>query len=221
MEELGHGGRSREETAGSARTRWSARATGTCSSPSTPTRERMRSSASSTGITAVLYLAPRTGRARAKPLCGLAQGGLVPGEEATTAQDEQGEKAGGDEDLADPQGEAHVLVDRGKDDEDALEEDGDPSHEENHHEDLVAGGRPSCQPLQEVGEGDQPAPDERGPGDLPPRRIEEAVQEEARLDGHVAVPDHEVLGKEEVHPHHAHGEGELGHVLDARRRDLG
>src|SRR6266436_5838951 len=155
----------------------------------------MRSSASSTGITAALYLAPRTGGARAKPLLRLAQGGLVHGEEATTAQDEQGEKAGGDENLADPQGEPHVLVDRGKDDEDALDEDGDPSHEENHHEDLVAGGRPSRQPLQEVGEGDQPAHDESGPGDLPPRRIEETVQEEARLDGHVAVPDHEVREK--------------------------
>src|SRR5438093_2685881 len=101
MEELGHGGRSRAETAGSARTRCRARARGTCSSPSTPTRERMRSSASSTGITAVLYLAPRSGGARAQSLPGLAEERLVLGEEAPAAQHEQSEEAGGDQDFLD------------------------------------------------------------------------------------------------------------------------
>src|SRR5215471_8824173 len=58
MEELGHGGRSRLATADSASTRCRARPSGTCSSPSTPMRERMRSSASSTEITTVLYSLP-------------------------------------------------------------------------------------------------------------------------------------------------------------------
>src|SRR4029450_6348458 len=175
MEELGQGGRSREATAGSASTRWSDRPRGTCSSPSTPTRDKMRSSASSTGITAVLYLASRFAGGAREGVGGVAKDVLVQGEEAAAAQDEQGEEARGDEDLADPQGKAHVLVDGGEDDEDALDEDGDPSHEEDGHGDLVAKGRAAGQALQEIREGNQPAHDEDGPGDLSPRRIEEAV----------------------------------------------
>src|SRR6266511_2026647 len=55
MEELGQGGTSRLETTLSARTRRNARVSGTCSSPSTPTRARIRSRASSTEITRALY----------------------------------------------------------------------------------------------------------------------------------------------------------------------
>src|SRR5215475_14439658 len=221
MEEFGHGGRSRFATAGSASTRWRARLSGTCSSPSTPMRERMRSSASSTEITPVLYpLPPKTGGGGGSS-ARLTQEVLVLGEEALTAQGEEGEEAGGDQDLADPQREAYVLVEGREDDEDALHEDGDPAHEEDDHENLVTRGRTPRQPLEQVREGNEPAHDEDGPRDLPPRRIEEAAQEEARLDRDVAVPDDQVLREEEVHPEHAHGEGELGHVLDPRWRDLG
>src|SRR5882672_848043 len=153
MEEFGQGGRSRLETADSASTRWSARASGTCSSPSTPTRERIRSSASSTEITAVLYPAPPPRRARERPLAGLAEERLVPGQEAPAAQDEEREEAGGDEDLTDPQREGDVLVDGREDDHDAFDEDRDPAHEEDHREDLVTRGWASRQPLQKVREG--------------------------------------------------------------------
>src|SRR5262252_2651111 len=206
MDEFGHGGRSRFATAGSASTRWRARPSGTCSSPSTPMRERMRSSASSTEITPVLYpLPPKTGGGGGSS-ARLTQERLVLGEEALTAQGEEGEEAGGDQDLADPQREAYVLVEGREDDEDALYEDGDPAHEEDHREDLVTRGRTPRQPLEQVREGNEPAHDEDGPRDLPPRRIEEAAQEEARLDRDVAVPDDQVLREEEVHPEHAHGE---------------
>src|SRR5499427_4074818 len=221
MDEFGHGGRSRFATAGSASTRWRARPSGTCSSPSTPMRERMRSSASSTEITSVLYPLPPAAGGRGGSSARLTQERLVLGEEPLPAQREEGEEAGGDQDLPDPQGEAHVLVDGREDDEDALHEDGDPTHEEDHREDLVARGRTTREPLEEIREGNEPAHDEDGPGDLSPRRIEEAVQEEARFDRHVTVPDDQVLGEEEVHPKHGHGEGELGHVLDSRGRDLG
>src|SRR5215813_10257853 len=220
MEEFGHGGRSRFATAGSASTRWRAQPSGTCSSPSTPMREGMRSSASSTEITRVLYPFPPAAGGDGSS-AGLTQEGLVLGEEALTAQGEEREEAGGDQNLPDPQGETHVLVDGREDDEDALHEDGDPAHEEDDREDLVTRGRAPREPLEQVREGNEPAHDEDGPGDLSPRRIEEAAHEEARLDRDVAVPDDQVLREEEVHPHHAHGEGELGHVLYTRRRDLG
>src|SRR5262249_2948529 len=100
------------------------------------------------------------------------------------------------------------------DDEDALHEDGDPAHEEDHYENLVTRGRTTREPLEQVREGNEPAHDEDSPGNLSPRRIEEAVQEEAGCDRHGAVPADKVLGEEEVHPKHGHGEGELGHVLD-------
>src|SRR5262252_1106955 len=220
MEEFGHGGRSRFATTGSASARWRARASGTCSSPSTPMRERMRSSASSTEITRVLYpLPPAAGGDGSS--AGLTQERLVLGEEALPAQGEEREEAGGDQNLPDPQGETHVLVDGREDDEDALHEDGDPAHEEDDREDLVTRGRTPRQPLEQVREGNEPAHDEDGPRDLPPRRIEEAAQEEARLDRDVAVPDDQVLREEEVHPEDAHGESELGHILDPRWRDLG
>src|SRR4029450_5890828 len=100
MEELGQGGRSREATAGSASTRWSDRPRGTCSSPSTPTRDRMRSSASSTGITAVLYLAPRFAGGARERLGGLAKDGLVPGKKAAGGQEETGRETRGDVTIA-------------------------------------------------------------------------------------------------------------------------
>src|SRR5574341_763946 len=186
MDELGQGGMSRLETTRSARTRCSARVNGTCSSLSTPTRARMRSRASSTEITRVLY----RGRRR---LRGLAEDWLVLRDEPPPAQREEREEPGGDQRLADPQRKGHVLVERGEDDQDALDEDGDPAHEEDNREDLVARRRASRQPLQQVRERNEPADDEDGPGDVPPRRVEEAAEEESRLDGHVAVPDHEVL----------------------------
>src|SRR5215467_8955314 len=200
MEELGHGGRSRPATADSASTRCRARPSGTCSSPSTPMRERMRSSASSTEITTVLYPLPpaaggarrlvsATGRGAAGSSARLAEERLVLGEEALPAQDEEGEEVGGDQHLPDPQGKTHVLVDGREDDEDALHEDGDPAHEEDDHEDLVTRRRTPRQPLEQVREGNEPAHDEDGPRELPPRRIEEAAQEEARLDRDVPVPD--------------------------------
>src|SRR5207249_2953283 len=85
-----------------------------------------------------------------------------------------------------------------EDHEHVLDEDRDPAEEEDDHEDLVPGGRPPGQALEQVGEGDQPAEDEDKPRHHAPRRVEEARHEEAGLDGHVAVPDHEVLREEEV-----------------------
>src|SRR4030095_14637908 len=101
MEELGQGGRSREATAGSASTRWSDRPRGTCSSPSTPPRDSMRSSASSTGIAAVLSLAPRFAGGARERLGGLAKDGLVPGKKAAAAQDGQGGESRGGEEFPD------------------------------------------------------------------------------------------------------------------------
>src|SRR5262245_55383260 len=111
-------------------------------------RERMRSSASSTGITPVLYPLPPSAGGRGGSSAGLTQERLVLGEEALTAQREEGEEAGGDQDLPDPQGEAHVLVEGREDDEDALDEDGDPAHEEDDREDLVTRGRAPREPLE-------------------------------------------------------------------------
>src|SRR5262249_31842942 len=101
MEEFGHGGRSRCATAGSASTRWRAQPSGTCSSPSTPMRERMRSSASSTEITRVLYPFPPAAGGDGSS-AGLTQEGLVLGEEALTAQGEEREEAGGGQKLPGP-----------------------------------------------------------------------------------------------------------------------
>src|SRR5262250_2999830 len=90
MEELGQGGRSRPATADSASTRCRARPSGTCSSPSTPMRERMRSSASSTEITTVLYPLPlaakghsssSAGRVEERPVLARNRGSQQVGEE--------------------------------------------------------------------------------------------------------------------------------------------
>src|SRR6266508_2001297 len=237
MEELGQGGTSRLETTLSARTRRNARVSGTCSSPSTPTRARIRSRASSTEITKALYRGTtrqqawqttgvagnwrRYRRRRRRDLVGLAEDGLVLRDEPAAAEREEGEEAGSDQDLLDPQWKVDVLVERREHHQHVLDEDRDPAEEEDDREDLVARGGPAREPLEQVRERDQPSDDEDEPGDHAPRRVEEARGEEARLDRHVAIPDHEVLREEEVHPHDGHGEGQLGHVLDARGRDIG
>src|SRR5436309_7811005 len=110
----------------------------------------MRSSASSTGITAVLYLAPRSGGARAQSLPGLAEERLVLGEEAPAAQHEQSKEAGGDQDFLDSQGGANPSVQRGEHDQDMLDEDRGPSEEQDHGKDLVASRRAAREPLEEV-----------------------------------------------------------------------
>src|SRR5216683_541703 len=234
MEELGHGGTSRLETTLSARTRWSAPVSGTCSSPSTSTRAKMRSRASSTEITKALYRGTTGAGAGpawagayvgwrpgwADALGGLTKNRLVLRDEPAAAEREEGEEAGRDQDLLDPQREADVPVERREDHQHVLDEDRDPAEEEDDREDLVARGGPARESLEQVRERDQPSDDEDEPGDHAPRWVEEARDEEARLDRHVAVPDHEVLREEEVHPHDGHGEGQLGHVLDTRGRNI-
>src|SRR3972149_5881624 len=102
MDELGQGGTSRLGTALSARMRCSAPASGTCSSPSTPTRARIRSRASSTWImrgpgsrgycTAGQVRITAGGPGPAGWLLGLAEDRLVLGDEPPPAQREEREK---------------------------------------------------------------------------------------------------------------------------------
>src|SRR4030095_7448633 len=214
MGEVDPGGMSRSPTTGSPSTRSSASSRATRSSPSTAMRERIRSSASSTEITPPFYPG---GGAWPRSATLVAPGGVSrPG--ATAAENEQREEAGGDEELGKPDGEAVHLRHRREDEQAALEEHRRPSHEEDDDQRLVGGGRAAGEALEQVAEGNEPAREEDHEGHGPPRVLEEAAQEEARLHRHVPVPDHQVLGEEEVDPHHAHREGELGHVLDGRRR---
>src|SRR6266508_2765210 len=200
MEELGQGGTSRLETTLSARTRRNARVSGTCSSPSTPTRARIRSRASSTEITKALYRGttrqqawqttgvadnrrgrqqawqttgvadnrrgrqqawqttgvagnwPRDRRRRRRDLVGLAEDGLVLRDEPAAAEREEGEEAGSDQDLLDPQWKVDVLVERREHHQHVLDEDRDPAEEEDDREDLVARGGPAREPLEQVRE---------------------------------------------------------------------
>src|SRR6185436_7273240 len=177
MDELGQGGTSRSATTGSASTRSSASIRATRSSPRTAMRERMRSRASSTGITPPFY----PGGGRGTRSAALIEPGAVPLQEAIAAQDEEREEAGGDEQLGDPDGKPVHLGHRGVDEEAALEEHRRPPHEENHHQGLVRGGRPAGESLEQVPERDQPPrhPDHEGHGT--PGIVEEAAQEEARL----------------------------------------
>src|SRR5258705_5137927 len=217
MEEFGQGGMSRSATTDSASRRSSGSSRATRSSPRTVMRERMRSRASSTGITPPFYPggAPGSGSAA------LIEAGAVALQEAIAAEDEQREEAAGDEELGEADGESVHLRHRREDEEAALEEHPRPAHEEDHHQGLVGGRRAAGEALEQIAEGDEPARDEDHERHGPPRILEEAAQEEARLHRHVPVPDHQVLGEEEVDPHHAHREGELGHVLDGGRRHSG
>src|SRR6266508_384509 len=231
MDELGHAGMSRGAIAVSASTRPRARTSSTRSSPSTLMRERMRSWASSTVITPSFYLAagfcsPSGGEGYSairlldfsrSRLLGLIEGGAVPGEEPAAAEREQPEEAGRNEKRTHAEREAPGLRERRKHQHDTLEEDADPSEEQNHHEDLVPRRRPAGQALEQIAEWDESAEDEDDEGQRPPRIHKEPREEELGLDGDIAVPDDQVLGEEEVHPHDAHGERQLGHVLDAGR----
>src|SRR5580704_10650062 len=144
---------SRGLSTSSASARCSARVSGTRSSPSTATRERMRSSASSTEITPVFY---RGGAGSAAPLLGQVQDGLVADQEPVPAQHEEGEEAERDQDLDGADRHRAVAQERGEDEQHPLEEDRDPAEEQDHLEDLVALGRPSGQALEQVGERDEP-----------------------------------------------------------------
>src|SRR5262245_58296196 len=108
----------------------------------------MRSSASSTVITPPLYRGA-AGRAGLAPLVEAAP---EPGHQAMAAQDEEAEEARGDEDLAEPEGEAVGVGDGRIDQQHALEEHRDPSHEEDDHERLVRGGRAASEALEKVRE---------------------------------------------------------------------
>ena len=55
----------------------------------------------------------------------------------------------------------------------------------------------------------------------PPGTASRGALEELRLLGQVAVPDHEVLREEQVHPEDREGEDHLAEVVHARLRDLG
>src|SRR5215510_13935688 len=148
MDEFGQGGISRSATTGSASTRSSASSRATRSSPSVPTRERMRSSASSTVITPPLYRGA-AGRAGLAPLVEAAP---VPSHHAIAAQDEESEEARGDEDLAEPDGKEVGVGDGRIHQQHALQEHRDPAHEEDDHERLVRGGRAAGEALEKVGE---------------------------------------------------------------------
>src|SRR4029453_10964724 len=197
MDEFDQGGMSRSATTGSASTRSSASSRATRSSPSTAMRERMRSSASSTEITPPFYPGGGAGPRSAT----LVEPGAVAQQEAIAAEGEQREEAGGDEELGKPDGEAVHIRHRREDEQAALEEHRRPAHEEDDDQRLVGGGRPAGEALEQVAEGYEPAREEDHEGHGPPRVLEEAAQEEARLHRHVPVPDDQVLGEEEEDPH--------------------
>src|SRR6266446_56161 len=179
---------------------------------------------------AMLLAVPKsTSRLRAVVQCvaGLVAGvreiqdGLEAAEEPASAQHEQREEPGGDREVAQPERQPGRGRDRRKHDEHPLEEDRDKPEDRDHEERGVSLGGPTGEPFDEVRERDQPADDQHHPGKRQPRLDEQPLDEEPRLDRYVAVPDHEVLREEEVHPHDRHGELQLGHILHRGRRDRG
>ena len=202
----------------------------TCWVASGLTRERIWSSASST-LSTPYSTARRTSerpqawpsrwRPRINAQVGHVQHRLPAGEEPPPAQHEQGQEARRDENVTEPDGQGVRVRHRGKDDEDALQEDGHQAEHGHGDEGTVPLGRPARQPLEQIREGNEPAHDEHHPRQGLPGLNEQPPHEEARLDGNVPVPDHEVLGPEEIHPHHRHGELQLGHVLHGGGRDGG
>src|SRR2546426_1038784 len=147
--------------------------------------------------------------------------GLEAGEEPAPAQHEQREEARGDGEVAQAERQPGARRDRREHDEHALEENRDEAEDRHHDERGVSLRRPTGEALEQIRERDQPAHDQHDPGQRRPRLDEDALDEKPRLHRHVAVPDHEILRPEEVHPHDRHGELKLGHVLDRGRRDRG
>src|SRR6266478_322903 len=86
----------------------------------------------------------------------------------------------------------------------APQEDRAEPHQRNDDEGRVMFGGPAGQPLEQVAERQDPAHDEDDPRHDSPRVDEQPAHEKAGLDRDVAVPDHEVLRPEEVHPHDRH-----------------
>src|SRR5258708_3097072 len=184
---------SRAATRSSDKTRCQACGRSTRSVPREAMRERLRSRASSTGITRLFYLVlptgiPRYPRGRAH-LPRQIQDGPIASEEPATTQDEEREEGGGDQDVGEAVRNLVLLGDRREYKQHALEKDGRPPHEQNHLQHVVARGRPTGQPLEQVAERDQPSDDEDRPCEIAPRLVaQEAPQEEAGFDRHVAVP---------------------------------
>src|SRR5438132_3999911 len=143
---------------------------------------------------------------------------LEAGEEPATAQQEEGEEAGRDEKIAPGKGQAASPGCGREHEEDPLQEDRAEPHQRNDHERRVTFGGPAGQALEQVAERQEPAHDEDDPRHDSPWVDEHPAHEKAGLDRHVAVPDHEVLRPEEVHPHDRHRKLQLGDVLDNRRR---
>src|SRR5262249_14497852 len=125
------------------------------------------------------------------------QDGMEPGEEPATGEHEQPEEPGRDPDVAPAEWQAGAGADRRKDDEHALQEDGDETEDRDDHQGRVTLGRASRQTLEQIAERDQPADDEDDPRHRRPGLDEEAIDDEPGLDRDVAVPDHEVLRPEE------------------------
>src|SRR5262245_24312450 len=116
-------------TMSSASTRPRACGKSTLSGPSTETRERILSRASSTGITRLFYpirsaeVGRRRAGAAAPGSAGQVQDGPVAREEPAAAQHEQGEKARGDQDVGEPVGDLVLGGDRREHQQDPFEED--------------------------------------------------------------------------------------------------
>src|SRR4029450_11885213 len=92
-----------------------------------------------------------------------------------------------------------LLRDRREDQQDPLEENRRPAHEENPLQPFGPRGRPARQSLEQITKRDQPADDEDRPRQIAPRLVEEeASQDEAGLDRDVAVTDEQILREEEV-----------------------
>src|SRR5438128_744830 len=147
--------------------------------------------------------------------------GLELSEEPAAAQHEQREEAGGDREIAQREREPGGRRDRGKHHEYSLEEDPHQAEDRNDDERSVPLGRPAGEALEQVRERDDPADHQHHPRQGRPRLHEDPPAEESTLDRAVAVPDHDVLRPEEVHPHDRQGELQLGDVLDGGRRDRG
>src|SRR5437879_6150710 len=147
--------------------------------------------------------------------------GLELAEEPAPGEHEEREEPGRDREVAGTEREPSTHGHRREDDEDTLEEDRHETEHGDHDQRRVPLGRPAGEALEQVRERDQPADDQHEPRQREPRLGEEAREKEARLHGDVAVPDHEVVGPEEVHPHDRDRELELRDVLHGGGRDRG
>src|SRR5437667_6538761 len=147
--------------------------------------------------------------------------GLELAEEPAPAEHEKPEEPGRDREVAGAEREPSARGHRREDDEDTLEEDRHETEHGDHDQRSVPLGRPAGEALEQVRQRDQPADDQHEPRQREPRLGEEAREKKARLHGDVAVPDHEVLGPEEVHPHDRDRELELRDVLHGGGWDRG